>query len=301
MTTNASKPVLEALTREQEALCEAVAQEYLDDLTTAPEPDETIINRWLDVAYGLFDQDRPPHVEIVPSPLDACRLASEMTGEKITTTDDCGIGDGGWVSFYDYFHRIGVIDDAEFADVQALRDFARVAWDTILLDDCAIVIRRPVTLKLDDAGNLHCGDGPAIAWADGTEEYCWHGTWVDKRIVLSPRSYTREEYLGITNTEERRALSESGGWSWVAELLGSSVVDAWTDPATGLAYELLQAGEQKLLAKQSPPLKDGSQPRYLEPVHRDLRTAAGARKWQAVRWTPQQCDADPTLRYQVEA
>lgn len=291
---------LETLTPEQEALAEEVAAEYIADLTRPTPPDTAVVERWLDIVYSFYDRKRPP-VEIEPSPHAALLRASELTGEKQLYTDYCGIGESGWVSFYDYFRRAGILSEDEAADVLALRDFARVAWDTVLLDDLAIVVRRPDVLKVDDNGNLHSSDGPAVAWADGEKEYAWHGTWVSERIVMQPRSFTREEYLAITNTEERRALSESAGWTWVAQLLGVSEVDVWTDSKTDLAYTLLRCSDgTQLLRKQSPPLKDGSQPTYLEPVHESLRTARGARKWQAVAWTPERCDRDPALSYGIE-
>ena len=293
---------LEALTPEQERLADEIAEEYIADLTRPTLPDGEAITKWLDVVYRLYDRDRPARIEIVESPYAALQLASELTGQKEQHTDYCGVGDGGWVAFYEYFTRIGVLSKDESADVMALRDFMRVAWDSVLLDECAIVIQRPTALRLDDAGNLHCATGLCIEWADGKGGFAWHGTWVPERTILDPRSHTKAEYLAITNTEQRRALSEAGGWQWVAELLGASSVDAWTDPATDLRYELLRCPDgETLLAKQSPALKDGAQPKYLEPVHEDLKTARAARKWQATGLSVADCERDPSLIYRVEA
>jgi hypothetical protein len=293
--------MIEKLTPEQEALAEQVAEEYIADLTRATLPDGEAIAKWLDIVYGLYDKNRPERIDIVESPRAALLLASSLTGERETWLDDCGVGDGGWVAFYDYFRRIEVLSKDEAADVLALRDFMRVAWDTVLLDECAIVIQRPLSLRLDDAGNLHCATGPCLEWTDGEKDYAWHGTWVPERFIVDPQSHTRDEYLAITNTEQRRALSESGGWPWVVRLLDAIMIDTWTDPHTSLSYELLRcpSGEQ-LLSKQSPQLKDGSQPRYLEPVHEDLKTARAARKWQATSLTPDECERDPHLIYGVE-
>ncbi len=293
---------LEKLTPKQEALCETVAEEYINDLTNATLPDSAAITKWLDVVYSLYERKRPERVEIVESPRAALKMASDLTGEKQAYLDDCGIGDGGWVGFYDYFYRIGVLKGEECSDVLALRDFMRVAWDTVLLDECAIVVQRPIALRLDDAGNLHSATGPCIEWSDGYKDYAWHGTWVPERVILDPRSHSKQEYLSITNTEQRRALSEAAGWAWVAEVLGAKAVDSWTDPVTRLQYELLRCEDgAQLLSKQSPALKDGSQPKYIEPVHEELKTARAARKWQATNLTPGECEADPHLAYGVEA
>jgi hypothetical protein len=294
--------VLEDLTPEQEALLDKTAEAYIADLTVAREPDMAAINRWLDIVYGLYDMKRPARVEIAASPEAALKLASELTGEKQASMDWCGVGDGSWVSFYDLFHQIGVLTDEEAAEVIALREFGKVAWDSVLLDECAIVIRRPVALRVDDDGNLHSVTDPCLEWADGEKDYAYHGTWVPERIVMAPKSFTKDEILAITNTEERRALGEIATWQWIADQLGAEVVDKWYDRSRRLRYELLSYGTgQKLLRKQSPELKNGKQPIYVEPVHEDLKTAKAARKWQATNLTPAQCERHPELKYGIEA
>ena len=294
--------VLENLTDEQEALLDKTADAYIADLTVSREPDVGAINRWLDIAYGLYDMKRPARVEIAASPEAALKLASELTGEKQAYMDWCGVGDGGWVSFYDLFNQIGILTDEEATEIIALREFGKVAWDSVLLDECAIVIRRPLVLRLDDDGALHSVTGPCIEWADGEKDFSYHGTWVPERIVMAPKSFTKDEILAVTNTEERRALGEIAGWQWIADRLGATVVDKWYDRSRRLRYELLSYGDgQKLLRKQSPELKNGKQPTYVEPVHENLKTAKAARKWQATTLTPEQCERDPELRYGVEA
>jgi hypothetical protein len=224
--------MLEELTAKQEALMGTVVAEYTRGITKPKPMNRRTVNRWLDIAYGLYDMTRPARVEIAQSPEAALKLASELTGEALTEMDWCGVADGGWVSFYDYFARIGLLTKEEAAEVIALRDFGAMCWDSVLLDECAIVIARPKKLALDDDGNLHSLTGPCLLWGDGEKDYAYHGTWLPERMVLEPRSFSAQEYQAISNTEERRALSEIAGWDWIAQLLGASVVDAWTDPAT---------------------------------------------------------------------
>lgn len=295
--------VLESLTPEQEQLCDDVAAEYIADIVVSRDPDMIAINKWLDIVYGMYDLKRPARVEIADSPFAALKLASELTGSQQSGVDYCGVSDAGWVSFYQYFARIGVLTADESTDLLALRDFMRSAWDTVLLDECAIVIRRPVALRLDDAGNVHGAGKSAIEWADGEKDFAWHGTWVPERIVMDPRSHTLEEYAAITNTEHRRALGESAGWAWVANLLGAKSISTWTDRKTKLSYHLLRCSDgSMLLKKKSPPLKSGEQPTYFEPVHEDLRTARAARKWQAIpALSVAECESDPDLSYAVES
>lgn len=294
---------IETLTPEQEALMDIVAQEAIDAVLFAPAvpPDMDAVKAWLRVAYGLYDLPVPERIEVANSPEAAFALEKELTGSTQRQLDWCGAADAGWVSFGDYFGRIGVLTDAdpEYVQMLALKAFQRTAWDTLLLDECAIVVSRP-TVKCDDAGNLHCANGPCITWQDGKCDYAWHGVWVPQRVITDPKSYTREEYLEITDTEVRRALGESAGWGHVVELLGAKSLNEWTDPNTGLAYELIGTDSERWLRKQSPALQSGEQPFYVEPVHEDLRTAQAARKWQATTLTPQECEADPVLTYRIE-
>lgn len=288
------------LTAEQEKLCDVVVAEYdavLDDL---PRPKKTAINRWLKLVYSFYDKPAPSRVEVVPSPFAAFALAEELTGEKYKTLDYCGMADAGWVSFYDYAHRAKFITKEEAKDVLALREFQRSCWDSLLLDECAIVVALPTTLERDTEGNLHSPTGPCIEWADGHADYAWHGVWVPEQVIRAPRTYTKTEYAAITDTEVRRALGEAAGWDFIVDLLGAKSTNTWTDPNTELEYALYRTANQAWLRKQSPVLQNGKQPFYFEPVHESLVTAQAARKWQATRLTPEQCEADPVLVYGTE-
>jgi hypothetical protein len=293
---------LTELTPAQEQLMDAVYEEYCARLVAPLPLDAGVVARWLETVYGLYNLPVPSRVETVPSPYAAIRLARELTGDNsIVYTDMCGTGDGGWVSFYDYFQRISVLSQDEAADCLRLRDFGWCAWDTVLLDEAAIVIERPASISLDEEGNLHSATGPCLVWGDGEREYAWHGQWVSERVIERASEYTREEFLAITNTEERRAVGEIAGWENISALIGAKVVDTWTDDATSLSYSLLRGEGILLLRKQSPKLANENQPAYVEPVHEDLRTAQAARKWQATRLTPAECEADPSLVYGTEA
>lgn len=294
--------MLESLTTAHERTMGSIANRYIRELTDPPRYSKKAILAWLEVAYRLYDLEIPNRIEIVNSPHRALALASELTGAQESSLDWTGVSDGGWLAFYEFFRSIDVLTAEDVADVLALRDFGRSAWDSVLLDECAIVIRRPKQLHVDDDGNLHRTTGPAIEWRDGERDYAYHGTWIPERMVTAPRSYTKAEYLAITNTEERRALSEIAGWDWVVSLLGGTTINEWIDPITRLRYELIACEDgQKLLRKESPQLANRSQPSYIEPVHEDLKTAQAARKWQATTLGVPECEADPGLDYGVES
>jgi hypothetical protein len=292
--------MLTTLTQEQETLCDEIVAEYVSSTLNYRDPDSAIILRWLKIAYKLYDLEVPGQIEVAKSPYAALELASKLTDTKETELDWCGIGDSGWISALDYYNRIGVLSEEESEEVCAVRDFGRVVWDTVLLDKCAIIVCKPASILTDSDGNLHGAGVPCIVWQDGEKDYAHHGTWIPEKMAIAPRSYSESEYLEIVNTEVRRALSEINGWEWVAQILGATVSDTWVDPVTELKYELLTCKAGKLLRKQSPVLKNGTQPIYLEPVDAALSTAQAARKWQATDMLASECEKDPVLTYRTE-
>ena len=175
----------------------------------------------------------------------------------------------------------------------------------------AIVCDRPTVLKVDERNRPHCADGPSHMWADGVALHYWHGVRVPARLVEHAETYTADEVRSETNSEIVRALAEHLGWDKFLEMMGAKSIDCWTDPVTGLAYELLEVqhrlsdGQPRFLRMQSPPLRDKTQPHYVEPVHPDLETAQAARRWQIANgdgtWqTVEQCNNNPVLEFSEE-
>lgn len=290
---------LESLTQEQEALLDSVAEEYIA-LQPAPMNLE-VIEKWVAAMYSMTDLPKP-QIEVFKSPFAALARATELTGTKQSSTDYIGIADAGWVSFYDYFNRIGVLDAAkeETAQLLAMKAYLQCVWDSVLLDSHALLVQYPTLLARDADGRMHSATGPCIEWADGAKDYAWHGVWVPERVIFDPRSYSKSEFMEAS-TEIRRAIGEAAGWDFVIALLGTTSASKWADEKTGLSYELLRSdnGDQ-WLRKESPRLQNGNAPFYIEPVHEDLKTAQAARKWQATRLSVRECESDPVLSYGQE-
>lgn len=293
--------MLEALTKDQEKTLDVVAAEYIGIIKKKHPIKMPDVAEAVKKIYGFYYK-APPPIEVCDSLAAALRRATELTGTRQTSADWCGVADAAWIAKYDAYHRIGVLSDDEIGDVLIMKRFMLSVWDTILLDELALVVRWPTRIETDDQGRLHCSDGPCVQWQDGERDFSWHGVWVPERLITDPTSYTGAEIRSLA-TEVRRALGEKIGWAAVLEKLGGATdVDSWTDPKTGLVYKLSASDDgAKWISKLSPRLQDGSQPWYVEPVHEDLRTAQAARKWQAVRGaTVEECESDPVLEYEIE-
>lgn len=188
---------------------------------------------------------REPTITIHDSPFAAIMFANSI-GYKTFTMDGFGIGnDCGWLAFYDFFTKIGVLSNA---DLTMITKFVLAGvWDSIFLDaqnagTRLIVSRRPSVVKRDEAGRLHNPSGAAIEFIDGFKLWYWHGVSVKREWIDNPMSITPDEALGIANADRRTAACEIAGWDRIINGLNSTIVDENPDPMIGtlLRVELPQ-------------------------------------------------------------
>jgi hypothetical protein len=304
--------MLNELTPEQEALIPVVRDQWIEralggDTEITEEKLEEMV-AWL---YSKAGYDAPKSIEIFDSPNECVKRAQEL-GVDVHSMDSIGLSyDSGWAAFYDYFCRIGLEAAKENEDFLKYREFLQCGiWDCICLDEVFIACRRPSMVVKDEQGRLHCETGPAVTFGKWSL-YGWHGTIVPERVIMDPESFTSKEIQEESNSEIKRALAEVMGWDKFIEKMDMTMVDEWTDPETGLKYELLDFKNRegdlqpRILKMQSPVVHDGSQPWYVEPVDPNLQTAQAARKWQIPHMDGgfpevQDCNKKPDLSFQKE-
>jgi len=302
--------MLDDLSAEQENLLDPISKEWIDDAHCG----QTFFNQktaaeTLTKIYALADM-KTPEIVFVMGPMDARDFCKEELKLDVKDFDYFGVGfDSGWVSFYDYFQRIGVLerDDDEF---NAVKEFMRSGvWATILFENLAICIARPNLVAVDEQGNLHSDKGPAISFDDGYEEYAWHGTWVTQQIIIKPETLTKEQIISEKNSEVSRAIAERLGWDEYMKRVETVLIHKWFDEETKSHYELYDFKDRKgslqprLLKMESPELNDGTRPYYIEPVPPQAETCQAARRWQCDPERPeiQECNKNPVLAFEVEA
>lgn len=301
--------MLNDLDKDQEALLDLVADEYI----TAAHCGDTHIDKHkaasaIEKIYA-FSGLESPEIVLVAGPMDARRFCKEEIKEDVKDFDYFGIGfDSGWASFYDYFQRIGILesDDEEF---NTIKEFLHSGiWATIMFEKLVVCIARPRIVKVDAQGALHSDNGPAIAFDDGYEEYAWHGTWVDEKIIMHPEKITREDILAERNSEVSRAMAERLGWDEYMKRTETVLIHKWFDEQMKLHYELYDFKKRhgslqpKLLKMESPELNDGTRPYYIEPVPPQARTCQAARRWQCDTARPdiEECNKNPELGFDIE-
>ena len=212
----------------------------------------------------------------------------------------------GWVSFYDYFKQIKIVESINFNKYLDYLDSG--VLDPILLDTVAIGCNRPYWIKRDEQNRLHCSDGPAILWRDGYMQYFWHGVSVPEIIIEHPERITKQFIQAEKNSEVQRTIAEKLGWSKYLELVDIKLIHKWFDETTSCHYELydfnhrLGSLQPRLLKMESPELHDGTRPFYIEPVPPESQTCQAARRWQNDPLRPgiQECNDNPELIFEVE-
>jgi hypothetical protein len=104
-----------------------------------------------------------------------------------------------------------------------------------------MVSELPTVINRDPLGQLHCEDGPAIAWAGMSLNY-WHGTHVPDDFF----GWDVQRALKESNSEVRRCAIEYLGWDTVTDRM--RLIATTDDPGNpGQQLALYDLGELRSL------------------------------------------------------
>jgi hypothetical protein len=154
-----------------------------------------------------------------------------------------------------------------------------------------IVCERPMAIRLDGRGRLHCGDAPAIVWPDGWGVYSWHGVALRPEIVEQRDRMTVEQIDAEQNVEVRRAMLEIYGEE--RYILDSEVVCIQKDRYGELFRKAVPDDEPVTMVRvvNSTPEPDGVNKIYFLRVPPDTKTAHEGVAWtfgrEAKHYSPQ--------------
>ncbi len=76
-----------------------------------------------------------------------------------------GFWDYYWISFYDFFSRIGIVKSDLFDRYKEYIDSG--IFSSIYFENLVILSKNPILLLRDDKGRMHNIEGPAIEFGDG--------------------------------------------------------------------------------------------------------------------------------------
>ena len=140
------------------------------------------------------------------------------------------IADYYWVSFYDFFTQIGVINHEGFNQFKNV--LLSGIYDMIQLNGYCIVSSLPKRIIRNASGRLHNPTGPAIEFADGYAQYYVNGralpAWIWEKAAAG--EITKEMFLQETNSEIKGGMYEVLGQKKMMDLLGAVEIDCRTIP-----------------------------------------------------------------------
>ncbi len=186
-----------------------------------------------------------------------------------TVPGSLGVGwsgqhDAAWQAEFEAHHRVlGVRigrQDRELLDVwETLTRSTGQWWPR---DDICVIADRPVAIHVDANSALHNEKGPALAFADGSGAYAWHGRLVPRWVIEEP---TGVRILTENNVEVRRCAIEHIGWEAFITDAELTLIGTAPDPGN-LGFDLrlydLPGRERLLLAVNGSVERDGTRRRY---------------------------------------
>lgn len=131
-----------------------------------------------------------------------------------------------WVSFYEYFRKIKVVDERDPANADYIRyaDFLKKGvWSIQYFTNFVVICKLPKRVRLDDQNRLHSMAGSAIVWrTPDVTNYFIHGVSFPDDLYnkIKDGTITAKELLTIQNQEQKAAAIREVGFDKLIQALG---------------------------------------------------------------------------------
>ncbi|RJX17076.1 MAG: hypothetical protein C4575_14170 [Desulforudis sp.] len=161
------------------------------------------------------------------------------------------------------------------------------------LDDFVILVKRPLKIEVNRQGYLHCDDGPATLWRDGSCSWHLNGTMVPNWVVERAIEDIDSDDILMSDPLDRSEILKKIGLNRFIELFDATTIDKRDN------YELIKVQidvpdyieseefglltEQKYLKMRNPTTGEY----HIEGVHPECNTLSEALTWR------NSTDADP--------
>jgi hypothetical protein len=132
-----------------------------------------------------------------------------------------------FLSFYDFFEKVGIVKNADFIKWKKLTsNQCNILW----FENFVFVSKLPIKTKLDNNGRLHSITGPAIEWRGYYSNYFIHGVGFDKELwkKVSQRKLTIKQILKLENIEQRYISLQLYGAEKLLEECKAKLIDKST-------------------------------------------------------------------------
>lgn len=221
---------IETLTKEQEALLPIVRDKWINRFNSLPKINKEKSIEFVEFVYEISNLKKP-QIIFMPSPMEAqkyvslCKGKTHIEYESFSTYGN--VGDYGWVSFYDYFIKAGILNNDLFNKYAGLL-FESALYDIMTFENACIVIEMPITLHRNASGNLHNISGMAISWSDNYGQYYINGRNIpdDKYLMALQGKISKENWLNEKNEDIKAAWFEILGSEKVIQILEAEKIDS---------------------------------------------------------------------------
>jgi uncharacterized protein DUF6745 len=176
---------------------------------------------WDSVRASVWDSVRASVGDSVRASVGAS--VRESVGDNVSQS--CyGQHDANWLAFYEYFKE--VLDlKKQTEKLSGLLEIANHAGWFLPHEKICWISERPCVLMLDDLGQIHCENGPAIMYPDGWSIFATHGVRHEGWFVLNPELITTEKIAAESNIEIRRIMIDKMGHTKYLHETGAQVID----------------------------------------------------------------------------
>jgi hypothetical protein len=175
--------LIEKLTPEQETLREEFFNRYMAIGWSSEPSDRPTAEQAMAELYKRQKKAVPQFVWF-DSPAQAVRTIYESTGDRVQFSCVDGNLESNWLSFFMFCrelkrHMYKPEDEKLLLVWDAL---AKSTGPVYPYTNYCLMTERPVKAEHDEAGQLHCDDGPALLYRDGYAVYAVHGVRIPSRL-----------------------------------------------------------------------------------------------------------------------
>lgn len=244
------------LSPEELALIDVVKADWLALLDSKPQINKTIAERVITKVYEIAGYQKP-NFTYCESLTHAMAVINHKLGniepskrETFSTDFYTSVYSSGFYAFYDYFTRIGTINNTEFNILKEIKNSG--LWANITFDTDSFIVPYPEVIALNAAGELHNTRGSAISFKYSPEVaefmhkdmilrglksegdpvdmydnfYFINGRQMPARIFEKP--FTAEDFINEEDSDVKAGMyeiMESRGEGTMLEFLGAECVD----------------------------------------------------------------------------
>ena len=146
-----------------------------------------------------------------------------------------------WIAYYKYFEKYGLLSsDKNFKIFDIWYDLACSCGWCYTFKNIVFVCEKPITLNLNERGQLHKDNQMALEYTDGEGLYMLNGIRVPKWLILNKaEDIDVSKVFEEKNIDVQREIIRKIGAEKVLKKSGAKEISIYTDSRTSLTYKLM--------------------------------------------------------------